>query len=112
MKVTTPRQRVRRGGYGEARRDRTRQADGGSAAVAAAGAVAFFAGFLTAFFVAFFAVFLAVFFVAFFAAFLALVGAISARARNSATASGSVSSVGSVPRGTVALTVPSVTYGP
>ncbi len=72
---------------------------------------------MAAFFVAFFAVFFAGFLVVFFAAFLAvffaaLRGPISARARNNATASASVSSAGSVPRGTVAFVVLSVTYGP
>ena len=41
-----------------------------------------------------------------------VVGLCSALARNSPTASSSVSAAGSSPRGTVALTVPSVMYGP
>ena len=66
-------------------------------------AVAFLATFFVAFLAVFFAAFLATFFV-FFAA------PASARARSSPTASSSVSAAGSLPRGTVAFTLPSVTY--
>jgi hypothetical protein len=78
----------------------------------------FFATFFATFFA--FVAFLAFLAVVFLAAFLAVVryavrfvaGARAARSRSNSTACSAVIDSGSVPRGTDALTVPSVTYGP